>query len=52
MKRGDRVKVTARVAAAFNNKQKRPGKLDWISRRGVVERITNNKTNGHSNETI
>jgi hypothetical protein len=39
MKRGDRVKVTARAAAAFNN-NKRPGKLDWTDRRGVVERIT------------
>jgi hypothetical protein len=42
MKRGDRVKVTARAAAAFNN-NKRPGKLDWTDRRGVVERITTNK---------
>jgi hypothetical protein len=44
MKRGDRVKVTARAAAAFNN-NKRPGKLDWTDRRGVVERITTNKAN-------
>jgi hypothetical protein len=43
-KRGDRVKLTARVAAAFNN-NRRPGKLDWTDRRGVVERITTNKAN-------
>jgi len=42
IKRRDRVKLTARVAAAFNN-NKRPGKLDWTDRRGVVERITANK---------
>jgi hypothetical protein len=42
IKRGDRVKLTARVAAAFNN-NKRPGKFDWVDRRGVVERITANK---------
>jgi hypothetical protein len=43
IRRGDRVKVTARVAAAFNN-NKRPGsKFDWADRRGVVERITTNK---------
>jgi len=44
IKRGDRVKLTARVAAAFNN-NRRPGKLDWTDRRGVVERITTNKAN-------
>ena len=44
IKRGDRVKVTARVAAAFNNKR-RPGKLDWTDRRGLVERITTKKAN-------
>jgi hypothetical protein len=43
-KRGDRVKLTARVAAAFNN-NRRPSKLDWTDRRGVVERITTNKAN-------
>jgi hypothetical protein len=43
-KRGDRVKLTARVAAAFNN-NRRPGKLDWTDRCGVVERITTNKAN-------
>jgi hypothetical protein len=43
-KRGDRVKLTARGAAAFNN-NRRPGKLDWTDRRGVVERITTNKAN-------
>lgn len=42
IKRGDRVKLTARVAAAFNN-NKRPGKLDWTDRRGVIERISANK---------
>ncbi|WOH53845.1 hypothetical protein [Bradyrhizobium sp. sBnM-33] len=42
IKRGDRVKITARVAAAFNN-NKRPGQFDWTDRRGVVERITANK---------
>ena len=44
IKRGDRVKLTARVAAALNN-NRRPGKLDWTDRRGVVERITTNKAN-------
>lgn len=42
IKRGDRVKLTARVAAAFNN-NKRPGRFDWAERRGVIERISNNK---------
>ena len=42
IKRGDRVKLTARAAATFNN-NKRPGKFDWTDRRGVVERITTNK---------
>ena len=44
IKRGDRVKLTARVAAAFNNNWC-PGKFDWTDRRGVVERITANKAN-------
>ena len=34
--------LTARAAVAFNN-NKRPGKLDWIDRRGVVERVSANK---------
>jgi hypothetical protein len=42
IKRGDQVKLTARVAAAFN-KHKRPGKFDWTDRRGVIERISANK---------
>jgi hypothetical protein len=42
IKRGDRVKLTVRVAAAFNN-SKRTHKFDWTDRRGVVERITANK---------
>jgi hypothetical protein len=42
IKRGDRVKLTARVAAAFNN-NKRPGRFDWNDRRGVIERISANK---------
>jgi len=37
IKRGNRVKLTARVAAAFNN-NKRPGRFDWNDRRGVIER--------------
>ena len=36
------MRLTARVAAAFNN-NKRPGRADWNGRRGVVERISNNK---------
>ena len=44
IKRGDRVKLTARAAAAFNN-NKRPSMFDWTARRGVVERITTNKAN-------
>jgi len=44
IKRGDRVKLTARAAAVFNN-NKRPSMLDWTARRGVVERITTNKVN-------
>ena len=43
IKRGDRVKLTARAAAVFNNK--RPSMSDWTARRGVVERITANKAN-------
>ena len=42
IKRGDRVKLIARVAAAFNN-SKRARKFDWTDRRGVVERISANK---------
>ena len=42
IKRRDRVKLTARAAAAFN-KNKHPGKFDWTDRRGVVERISANK---------
>jgi len=42
IKRGDRVKLTALAAAAFNN-NKRPSMFDWTDRRGVVERITANK---------
>ena len=41
IKRLDRVKLTARAAAAFNNK--RPSMFDWTARRGVVERISANK---------
>ena len=44
IKRGDRVKLTARAAAVFNN-NKRPSMFDWTARRGVVERITTNKAN-------
>ena len=44
IKRGDRVKLTARAAAAFNN-NKCPSMFDWTARRGVVERITTNKVN-------
>ena len=44
IKRGDRVTLTARAAAAFNNNM-RPGQLDWTDRRGVVERVTANKAN-------
>jgi hypothetical protein len=40
IKRRDRVKLTARAAAAFN---KNKHKFDWTDRRGVVERITANK---------
>ena len=43
-KGGDRVKLTARAAAAFNH-NKRPSMFDWTARRGVVERITTNKAN-------
>jgi hypothetical protein len=42
IKRGDRVKLIARVAAAFSS-SKRARKFDWTDRRGVVERITANK---------
>jgi hypothetical protein len=44
IKRGDRVKLTARVAAAFNN-NKRRRKFDWTDRCGVIERISINKVN-------
>ena len=44
IKRGDRVKLIARVAAAFNGSN-RARKFDWTDRRGVVERITTNKAN-------
>ena len=40
IKRGDRVKLTARVAAAFNKARK----FDWTDRRGVVERTANKAT--------
>jgi hypothetical protein len=40
MKRVDRVKLTARAAAAFNNNKH---KFVWTDRRGVIERITANK---------
>ncbi len=43
IRRGDRVKLIARVAAAFNNK--RGGKSVWNGRGGVVLRITTNKAN-------
>ena len=42
IKQGDRVKLTARAAAAFSNR--RGGKSVWSGRRGVVLRITTNKT--------
>ena len=42
--RGDRVRLTARAAAAFN-RNTRPRKFDWTARRGVVERITTNEAN-------
>ena len=44
IKRLDRVKLTARAAAVFNN-NKRPTMFDWTARRGVVERVTANKAN-------
>ena len=44
IKRGDRVKLTSRAAAAFNN-NKRPSVFDWTARRGVVVRVTTNKAN-------
>ena len=44
VKRGDRVRLTASAAAAFNN-NRCPGKIDWNDRCGVVERVTNNKAN-------
>jgi hypothetical protein len=42
IKRGDRIKLTARAAATFNN-NKRRSKFDWTDWRGMVERITANK---------
>lgn len=42
IKQGDREKLTARVAAAFNS-NKRRRKFDWKIRRGVVERIPANR---------
>jgi len=44
IKRLDRVKLTARAAAVFNN-NKRPSMFDWTARRGVVERVNANKAN-------
>ena len=44
IRRGDRVRLTARAAEAFNN-NRRPGKIDWFARCGVVERVTANKAN-------
>ena len=43
IKQGDRVKLTARAAATFDNR--RGGKSVWTDRRGVVLRITTNKAN-------
>ena len=43
IKRGDKVRLTARAAAAFNNKRR--GESIWTGRRGVVLRITTNKAN-------
>jgi hypothetical protein len=43
IKRGDKVRLTSRAAAAFNNK--RGGGSIWTGRRGVVLRITTNKAN-------
>ena len=40
IKRRERVRLTARAAAAFNNNKH---KFVWTDRRGVVERITANK---------
>ena len=42
IKQGYRVKLTARAAAAFS--KRRGGKAIWTARRGVVLRITTNKT--------
>ena len=44
IRRGDKVKLTARAAAVFND-NKRASMFDWTARRGVVERITANKAN-------
>jgi len=43
IKRGDKVRLTARAAAAFTNKRR--GGSIWTGRRGVVLWITNNKAN-------
>ena len=43
IKQGDRVKLTARAAATFDNR--RGGKSVWTDRRGVVLRIATNKAN-------
>ena len=43
IKRGDRVKLTSRAAATFNNNK--PHKFNWTDRCGVVERISANKAN-------
>ena len=42
IKQGNRVKLTARAAAAFS--KRRGGKSVWTGRRGVVLRININKT--------
>ena len=42
IKRGDRVKLTSRAAATFNNNKH---KFNWTDRCGVVERISANKAN-------
>ncbi len=41
IKRGEKVRLTARAAAAFNNKRRH--RSIWTGRRGVVLRITKNK---------
>ena len=44
IKRLERVKLTTRAAAVFND-NKRPSMFDWTARRGVLVRITANKAN-------